>query len=167
MRTARLLSGAAVLALLLGPGVLPGSASAEGSAAAPQQSEVERFCGNIADAARDRRYAIQADELKKLQDEIDGRIAALEKKRGEYEDWMKRREAFLAQARDDVVSIYRTMKPDAAAERLAQLRIDMAASILMKLEPKRAGTILNEMETKRAAELTGVMVNFAREKDPS
>lgn len=160
----RILLGAAALVLLIGPGAWAESAKPAGDAA---QSEVERFCGNIADAARDRRYAIQADELKKLQGEIDTRIAALEKKRAEYEDWMKRREAFLAQAQEDVVKIYRTMKPDAAAERLAELRLDTAAAILMKLEPKRAGTILNEMETKRAALLTAVMVNVTRKEDPS
>lgn len=159
----KLLAGGAVLALLIGPG----ARAEDAPAAMPGQSEVERFCGNIADAARDRRYQIQAEELKALQGEIDARIAALEKKRAEYEDWMRKRDAFLAEAQEDVVKIYRTMKPDAAAERLAELRIDMAAAILMKLEPKRAGTILNEMETKRAATLTAVMVNVARKEDPS
>lgn len=158
------LLGAAALALLLGPGAWAESAK---PAADASRSEIERFCGNIADAARDRRYAIQADELKKLQGEIDTRIAALERKRAEYEDWMKRREEFLRQAQEDVVKIYRTMKPDAAAERLAELKLDTAAAILMKLEPKRAGTILNEMETKRAAQLTAVMVNVTRKEDPS
>ena len=59
-------------------------------------SEIERFCGNIADAARDRRYVLQAKELEKLQAEIDQRMQALEAKRAEYEVWMTKREAFLA-----------------------------------------------------------------------
>ena len=41
-------------------------------------TEVERFCSNIADAARDRRYALQTKELQALQQEIDKRIKALE-----------------------------------------------------------------------------------------
>ena len=156
----KVLAAGALVALLFGQ-------NAAGAGADNSQSEVERFCGNIADAARDRRYQLQAGELQKLQGEIDTRMAALEAKRAEVEGWMKRRDEFIGLAEDSVVKIYRTMKPDAAAERLAELRTDLAAAILMKLEPKRAGTILNEMETKRAAVLTGVMVNAARKEDPS
>src|SRR5690606_22510864 len=35
----------------------------------PDASEVQRFCSNIADAARGRRYVLQAEELKQLQGE--------------------------------------------------------------------------------------------------
>ncbi|PZN52398.1 MAG: hypothetical protein DIU65_09975, partial [Proteobacteria bacterium] len=134
---------------------------------AASQSEIERFCSNIADAARDRRYALQAAELKKLQEELDRRIEALEEKRADYESWLKRREVFLARAQDSVVNIYADMKPDAAAERLAAVNAELAAAILMKLEPRKAGIILNEMDTKAAATLTGIMASAARRVDPS
>ncbi len=130
-------------------------------------SEVERFCSNIADAARDRRYALQAAELKQLQAEVDKRIAALEKKRAEYEEWLKRREVFLARAEDGVVKIYSGMKPDAAAERLAGVNVELAAAILMKLDVRKASVILNEMDEKAAAALTGIMASAARRVDPS
>jgi flagellar motility protein MotE (MotC chaperone) len=133
----------------------------------PEESEVERFCSNIADAARDRRYALQAAELKQLQDELDKRIKALEDKRADYESWLKRREVFLARAQDSVVEIYADMKPDAAAERLAIVNADLAAAILMKLDSRKAGVILNEMDTKAAAALTGIMASAARRVDPS
>ena len=133
----------------------------------PEQSDVERFCSNIADAARDRRYSLQAAELKKLQDDVDARIKALEAKRSEYELWLKRREVFLARAEEGIVKIYGDMKPDAAAERLAAVKPELAAAILMKLDPRKAGVILNEMETKAAATLTGVMASAARRVDPS
>jgi flagellar motility protein MotE (MotC chaperone) len=132
-----------------------------------EQSEIERFCGNIADAARDRRYAMQAAELKALQVELDQRIKTLEEKKVEYEDWMKRREEFLARAEDSVVKIYAKMKPDAAAERLSELKTELAAGILMKLDARKAGTILNEMDSKAAATLTGVMAAASRREDPS
>jgi flagellar motility protein MotE (MotC chaperone) len=131
------------------------------------ESEVERFCSNIADAARDRRYALQAAELKQLQSEVDKRIAALEEKRSEYEEWLKRRELFLARAEDGVVEIYSGMKPDAAAERLAGVNVELAAAILMKLEARKASVILNEMNEKAAAALTGIMASAARRVDPS
>ncbi len=130
-------------------------------------SEVQRFCSNIADAARDRRYALQAEELKQLQDEVDKRIKALEDKRAEYETWLKRRELFLARAEEGVVLIYAGMKPDAAAERLAMVETDLAAAILMKLDARKASVILNEMNQKAAAILTSVMASAARRTDPS
>ncbi|WP_315925469.1 MotE family protein [Mesorhizobium sp. SP-1A] len=139
-----------------------------GTTPAPaQESEIERFCSNIADAARDRRYALQAAELQQLQTAVDKRIAALEAKRAEYEEWLKRREVFLARAEDSVVKIYAGMKPDAAAERLAGVNVELAAAILMKLNARKASTILNEMDKKAAAALTGIMASAARRVDPS
>ncbi|TPL12456.1 hypothetical protein FJ938_00890 [Mesorhizobium sp. B2-4-14] len=134
---------------------------------APDQSEIERFCSNIADAARDRRYALQAEELKQLQAGIDQRMKALDEKKAEYETWLKRREVFLARAEDGVVKIYAGMKPDAAAERLAIVNADLAAAILMKLDSRKASVILNEMDQKAAATLTGIMASAARREDPS
>ncbi|MBM2712234.1 MotE family protein [Mesorhizobium caraganae] len=134
---------------------------------APDESEIQRFCSNIADAARDRRYVLQAEELKQLQAGIDQRMKALDEKRAEYEQWLKRREVFLARAEDGVVKIYAGMKPDAAAERLAMVTPDLAAAILMKLDSRKAGVILNEMNQKAAATLTGIMASAARRVDPS
>ena len=134
---------------------------------APDQSEIERFCSNIADAARDRRYTLQAEELKQLQAGIDQRMKLLDEKKAEYETWLKRREVFLARAEDGVVQIYAGMKPDAAAERLAIVNADLAAAILMKLDSRKASVILNEMDQKAAAALTGIMASAARRVDPS
>ncbi|TIV66219.1 MAG: hypothetical protein E5V86_09255 [Mesorhizobium sp.] len=129
---------------------------------APDESEVQRFCSNI-----DSRYALQAEELKQLQAGIDERMKALEAKKAEYEEWLKRREVFLARAEDGVVKIYAGMKPDAAAERLAMVNAELAAAILMKLDSRKASVILNEMDQKAAATLTGIMASAARRVDPS
>lgn len=165
---ARKALAAATLAALLGAG---GPAATETAptvaAAADTESEIQRFCSSIADAARDRRYSLQKMELETLQKEVDERIKLLEEKRAEYEAWMKRREDFLAQAEGNVVEIYAAMKPDAAAEQLAILEVELAAGILMKLDSRRAGVILNEMESKAAAALTGIMASAARREDPT
>jgi len=129
--------------------------------------EIERFCGNVIDAARDRRYAIQAEELQTLQKQVDERIRVLEEKRAEYEEWLGRRNAFLAQAEQNLVQIYSKMRPDAAAGQLGELRAELAAGILMKLEARQASVILNEMETKAAAVLTSIMASAVRTEDPS
>ena len=129
--------------------------------------EIRQFCSNIADAAKDRRYALQVMELEKLKKEIDARVAKLEAKRTEYEEWLKRREDFMAKAEASVVDIYSKMKADAAAERLSEVEPMLAASILMKLNTRQAGVILNEMNSKSAAKLTGIMAAAANTQDPS
>jgi flagellar motility protein MotE (MotC chaperone) len=165
-RTAGLRNAALAAALLLAASV-PAATETIPLSGTESASEIEKFCTGIADAARDRRYSLQAMELKKLKDDIDERIRRLEEKRREYEDWMKRRETFLAKAQEDVVKIYATMKPDAAAERLAELDARLAAGILMKLDSRKAGVIMNEMNSKAAATLTAIMASAARREDPS
>jgi flagellar motility protein MotE (MotC chaperone) len=162
-----ILSGAVVTALLLLG--TAGALAQSGSAPPPsgKADEIQRFCSNIADAARDRRYALQAEQLKTLRQDIDKRMKELEAKRAEYEDWLKRRNDFAAMAEGDVVQIYSKMKPDGAAERLSAVKPELAAAILLKLNPRQASQILNEMDAKDAATLTGIMAAAARKVDPS
>lgn len=155
------------LLLAVGPAGTAPAETTEAATTAATGGEVQRFCSNIVDAARDRRYTLQAQELEKLKLDIDERIKALEAKRLDYEQWLKRRDDFLNKAEDNVVKIYAKMKPDAAAERLADVKIELAAGILMKLDPRQASTILNEMDSKAAATITGVMASAARKEDPS
>jgi len=166
----------AVLALAVGAGFVftatpAASQSIDAMLQAPTGTDVDddvrRFCSNIADAARDRRYALQKSELETLQKDIDERIVVLEEKRAEYEDWLKRRNDFLQKAEGNLVDIYSRMRPDAAAERLADVNPELAAGILMKLQARQAGIILNEMDSKVAATLTGIMASAARRQDPT
>ncbi|WP_367718168.1 MotE family protein [Nitratireductor sp. GISD-1A_MAKvit] len=161
------LTAAVFAGLVFATQTAPVHALAADNPSGMKPDEVERFCANIADAARDRRYALQAMELEKLKTEVDERVAALEQKRADYEAWLKRRNIFLAQAESGIVEIYSSMRPDAAAERLAEVRVELAAAILMKLEPRTAGIILNEMNSKSAATLTTIIASAARPEDPS
>jgi flagellar motility protein MotE (MotC chaperone) len=137
---------------------LPASASSD---------EIERFCTNIQDPARDRRYALQRQQLLDLQAGIDKRIKLLEEKRAQYEEWLKRRDDFVAKATGGVVEIYSRMKPDGAAPQLTDMPPDLAAAILMKLDPKQSSLILAEMDAKIAANLTRIMAAAGRKTDPS
>src|SRR3954471_24154578 len=47
------------------------------------------YCRNISNAAADARYARQTDSLAAMSKELSDRIDALEKKRAEYESWVK------------------------------------------------------------------------------
>ncbi len=154
--------------LLTGAALNGGSALSQAVAVGGQVTdEIREFCSNIADAAKDRRYALQVQELETLKKDIDTRVAQLEAKRAEYETWLKRREEFMTSAERGVVEIYSKMKPDAAAERLSDVEPMLAAAILMKLNTRQAGIILNEMNRKAAAELTGIMAAASRPQDPT
>ncbi|MGF0537383.1 MotE family protein [Agrobacterium sp. ES01] len=134
------------------------------------QEEIAKFCGGIADSARDQRYLLQKQELEKLQADIDGRIVVLEDRRAEYEDWLKRRNDFLRQAEIGLVEIYKKMKPDAAAPALAEINVELAASIIMKLPPRQSALVLSEMEPKKAAMVSAIISSAAdpnTSKEPS
>lgn len=127
--------------------------------------EIKRFCGNIADPVRDRRYDLKRAELEELRKDIDQRIADLEAKSTEIENWIKLREEFSSKAEASLVGIYNNMRPDAAAARMEKLGPELAAALLLKLPQKSAGVILNEMDEARAALITNVMVAAAKQKE--
>lgn len=134
------------------------------------EEEIKKFCTNIADAAKDRRYLLQKQELEKLQTDINARITILEKRKAEYEDWLKRRNDFLAQTEANLIGVYKTMKADAAAPQLEELNPEIAASIIMKLPARQSGLILSEMDPRKAAMVAAVMTSAAdpnTSKDPS
>jgi hypothetical protein len=94
----------ATLALLLCAAAAQATGTGEPAGVAPApdaaQSEVERFCGNIADAARDRRHALQKAENRAAAGRARPKAEALEEKRAEYERWLKKRDDFMALAQE-------------------------------------------------------------------
>jgi flagellar motility protein MotE (MotC chaperone) len=160
------------LLLAAGMALLP---LASGSAQEPKpatasQAEIQQFCTSIADPARDQRYLLQKQELEKLQADVDKRIAVLEQRRAEYEDWLTRRNAFMKQAEANLVEIYKKMKPDAAAPQLEEIDPILAAAVIMKLPARQSSLILSEMEAQKAAMVAAIMSSAAdpnTSKDPS
>ena len=69
------------------------------------QNASQQYCVNIADQAADARFAWQAKTINELEKEIDKRLAELEAKRAEYQEWSNKREEILAKASEHVVSI--------------------------------------------------------------
>lgn len=119
-----------------------------------------RYCENIADAAADARLQRQAAALRRLEEEIDGRIALLEDKRRETEDWLRKREQFLEMAEKGLIDIYSQMRPEAASAQLALMNDVTAAAILTRLNARVAGAILAEMDAAKAARLASIMVGI-------
>ena len=97
-------------------------------------SEVEAYCANIVDSARDQRYLIQKRELGDLQVQVNDRIKLLEQRRDEFQTWLKKRDDFLRVAEGTLVEIYKKMKPDAAATQLALVNPEVAAAVFMNLD---------------------------------
>lgn len=134
------------------------------------QDEIQKFCTSIADPARDQRYLLQKQDLEKLQADVDSRIAILEERKAEYEDWLKRRNDFLVQAELSLVEIYKKMKADAAAPQLEEVNVGLAAAILMKLPARQSSLILSEMDAEKAGAVASIMSSAAdptTSKDPS
>lgn len=164
-----LLAAAATASMLSMPGAFAQDVTAPPTTDATQ-NEIQQFCTNIADAARDQRYVLQRKDLETLQASIDERIAALEKRREEYEDWLKRRNDFLRQAELGLVDIYKSMKPDAAAGKLEMVNPEIAAAIVMRLPPRQSSLILSEMADEKAAILTNIISSASdpnTSKEPS
>jgi flagellar motility protein MotE (MotC chaperone) len=139
--------------------------SGDTASTGPAESDVARFCTNITDAALDARVAWQQKELESAEAKLRLRIAELEAKRAEYEQWLKLREDFLKKAEDSVVEIYSGMNPEAAAQQIASMADDTAAAVLAKLRVRSASAILNEMEPARGAHLADTLAGMRRADD--
>jgi flagellar motility protein MotE (MotC chaperone) len=134
------------------------------------EQEIQKYCTNIIDQARDQRYVLQKQDLEKLQKDVDDRIAIMEARKAEYEDWLKRRNDFMQQAEANLVNVYKTMKADAAAPQLEEVNPGLAAAIIMKLPPRQSGLILSEMNAKKAAIVAAIMssaTDKTTSRDPS
>lgn len=147
------------------PPLITGSVDKKDQSAAAQESDVARFCSNITDQALDARVAWQQKELEATETKLKQRIAELEAKRAEYEEWLKLREDFLKKAEENVVEIYSRMNPEAAAQQIASMADDTAAAVLAKLKVRVASSILNEMEPARGAHLADTLAGMRRTDD--
>lgn len=151
--TAALPKIAVAACALAGPFLFPVVAHTQ----AQPTADVQNFCANIVDEARERRYAIQREELEALRAEIEARIAELEQKRAAFEEWATKREQFAEAASEGLVAVYSNMRPDAAAERMEEIPAELSAALLTKLKPRTSAAILNEMSTQDAALITQIM----------
>lgn len=129
---------------------------------AGRDENAAQYCLNIGSAAADARFTRQQTALAAMEKEIEARIAQLEAKRAEYQDWLQRRETFLKKADEALVAVMSQMRPDAAAAQIGAMNEEMAAAVLSKLSPRVASAILNEVDPTRAARLTATMVGLAR-----
>ncbi len=123
----------------------------------------QKYCYNIADAAKDARYARQKARLQEMEQRLKKLLRRLEKKRAEYEDWVQRRERIRKRMSRAMIDVYAKMEPEAAAAQVAQMEYAVAVALLTGLGPAKASAILNEMDPKKAGRLVNVIVDRVAE----
>lgn len=132
----------------------------------PEQERVGslavQYCESVREIAAEARFAHMSAHLDVLTKELEERIAKLDAQSVLLKDWMAKRDAFAQKATQQLVSIFGSMRPEAASEQLVRLDPVTAASILLRLESRVASTILNDMPPDKAAKLAGIISDAAR-----
>ena len=122
----------------------------------------QQYCINIASAAADARFNWQKKTIGDMERELDDRIAKLEAKVAEYQQWLARRDEYAKKAQEQLVGIFARMRPDAAALQLAAADEETSAAVLSKLDTRISSNILAEMDPSQAARLTAIMVGAGK-----
>jgi len=127
------------------------------------REDYQKYCYNIADEARDARYARQKMLLERMRKRLDELSRRLEKKTSEYRRWVQAREDIRRRMTRSMIQAYAKMEPEVAAQQIAQMEYAVAVAILTGLEPQKASAILGEMEPRVAGRLVNVIVGAVAE----
>ncbi len=130
------------------------------------REDYQKYCYNIADAARDARYARQKQQIREMEKDLEKLLRKLEKKRAEYETWVMRRKEITDRMTRAMLDVYAKMEPEAAAAQIAQMEYAVAVAILTGLKPQKASAILTEMDPKKAGRLVNAIVGVVAEATP-
>ena len=127
------------------------------------RTEVARYCWNISDAARDARYLRQKRRLEEMAARLEALIGRLEKRRREFETWVRRREDITRRMSTSMTRVYENMEPDVAAQQITHMEYAVAVALLAGMKPKKAAAILAEMDPRIAGRLVNVIVGRVAE----
>ena len=131
------------------------------------ESEIARYCSNIAPSAAEARLNYQITTLTAIDARVREALDALDKREQETRDWVIKRQDLMKAATEDMVAIYSKMSAEAAAAQLDDMSETVAASLLSKLKPQAAAAILNEMDPERASHLMSMMAGGSLGADKS
>lgn len=119
------------------------------------------YCASFVKEAENARESRQKVELDALNATLDKKLAEINVKTAQLENWVSQREAIMAQATTSVLKIYDSMDPIVASQEIAKLDLVAASSILRKMKPKKASDILKEMPPTTAARIIAVISSEA------
>lgn len=128
-------------------------------AAVMNNNDMLSYCVNISDAATEARNSILQKMMEETEVKIGEKLTMLEAKTGVLKEWVNRRDMFMKQASKSLVTIFETMRPDAAASQIAELKVGLAAAIILKLQPKTSSAIMTEIPPKHAAKITAMLTS--------
>lgn len=117
------------------------------------------YCLNISDAATEARNSILQKMMKETEVKIADKLVMLEAKTALLEEWVARRDNFMKGANRSLITIFETMRPDAAASQITELKVGLAAAIILKLQPKISSAIMTEIPPKHAAKITAMLTS--------
>ena len=115
------------------------------------------YCKAIAEIAAKRRDSAEKEELAQLAIRVEDRMVLLEQRIASLKEWVAKREALVARAKDAVSQIYGRMTAEAAALQLLAMPENTAAAVIYKLETKQASAIMAEMDATKAARLSSII----------
>jgi flagellar motility protein MotE (MotC chaperone) len=142
------------------PVPIPAPVPAPGPAAkdtSPEGALARDYCAAVGGHASEALLAWQVKRMEELEAQLDAKVAELERKRREHQEWFERQQVAQKKMEEGVVAIVAKMRPDAAASQLAAMDEAVAAALLTRLEPRNASVILNEMSATKAARLADNM----------
>ena len=112
---------------------------------ARRREEIER---------REQALAIQEAQLKAIEQEVDRKIAELNKLRGELEGLLGKQQTMEEERILSLVKIYENMKPKEAAAIFNTLDMDVLLAVIGRMAERRSSPIIANMDTDRARLVT-------------
>ncbi len=93
-------------------------------------------------------------DLKRLEAEVDKKLAKLAATRRKIEELLKEKDARELKRIKDLAKMYAKMSPDKAAAVFSDLDTKLVVSIMTQMKAKSAARILNNMDRDKAAKIT-------------
>lgn len=103
---------------------------------------------------KDEELKTREERLKVIKDDIDARVAELNRVHGKIEAFVKKIDEVNDQRVKKLVRIYESMNPEAAADRLEKLDEEMAVMILASVSEKKAAKILGFVDVDKSVRLS-------------
>jgi len=105
-------------------------------------------------SAREEQLQGRELELKTLEDEVDKKIAAMQRLRTELNELLDQRDAKENARIEELSMIYERMNPQQAALLISELETGMAVNLLLGIKKKTAGQIMERLNAETAIKLS-------------
>jgi len=112
-------------------------------------------------SAREEQLQGRELELKTLEDEVDKKIAAMQRLRTELNELLDQRDAKENARIEELSMIYERMNPQQAALLISELETGMAVNLLLGIKKKTAGQIMERLNAETAIKLSKAFTDLS------